>query len=497
MNRAHIVVLIVAGYLLGAIHILYAQENTSNAEAQSDRLLSDVIIPSVVGEKFTDDLSTIRKRGILTCLVSFSRTDFFLQGARPRGLFVELLNQYETFLNKGRKRNSPKITIKYLPVTFDRLIPALMAGEGDIAVGHLTVTPARKRLVNFATDRRTKVDELLVMHKSVVGIDSMEDLSGKIVHVSRASSYAEHLQVLNTRFKKTGKPPIDIRQADPHLVTEDLLELVNAGVIELTVADDFRVQLWNEVLDDIVVRQDVKINEDGRIGWAVRKKNPELLKSLNAFAKKVQGGTRLGNILFRRYYENARWIKNPLAEKERKKLAQVTGLFAKYGEQYNFDWLAVMAQAYQESGLDHSVVSPAGAVGIMQLLPTTAADPNVGIEDIQDLEKNIHAGTKYLAFLRERYYSGPEFDEENRFAFSWAAYNAGPARVRQFRRRAEKMGLDPNQWFGHVEYAALAIVGRETYRYVRNIYKYYLTYKIIGNIGVERQRRFQEMKSAG
>ena len=495
MLRKSIFLWFVAPFLLVLTQGVQAQERASQAEKQAGAISSDVIIPGMVGRTFKDDLPGIRKRGILRALVSFSRTDFFLQGARPRGLFVELLNQYENFLNEGRKRNTPKISIKYVPVTFDRLIPALLAGEGDIAVGHLTVTPARERHINFARDERTKVDELLVMHKSVEGIHSVEDLSGRSVYVKRGSSYAEHLQGLNARLKKAGKTLIDLRQADPHLVTEDLLELVNAGVIQLTVADDFRALLWEKVLEDIVVRDDVKINEDGRLGWGVRKENPELQKSLKAFAKKVQGGTRLGNILFKRYYDNTRWIRNPLAENERKKLAQLSDLFVKYGEQYKFDWLAILAQAYQESGLDHSVVSPAGAVGIMQLLPTTAAGPNIGIADIQDLEQNIHAGTKYLAFLRDRYFSGPDFDDENRFAFSWAAYNAGPSRVRSMRRRAEQMGLDPNRWFGNVEYAALAIVGRETYRYVRNIFKYYITYKIIGNIGEERLHRIKEMQS--
>jgi len=485
---------LMAAYLLVLTPGLRAEEKTPRAEEQADAVSSEVIIPGMVGKTFRDDLPGIRQRGILRALVSYSRTDFFLQGARPQGLFVELLNQYETYLNKERKHNAPKITIKYVPVTFDRLIPALLAGEGDIAVGHLTVTPARERRIDFAKDERAKVDELLVMHQRVEGIHALEDLSGRSVYVKRASSYAEHLQALNTYFASLDRQPVDIRLADPHLVTEDLIELVNAGVIELTVADDFRARIWETVLENIVVRDDVKINEGGYVGWGVRKENPELLKNLKAFARKVQSGTRLGNILFRRYYGNTRWIKNPLAETERNKLAQLTELFFKYGQQYNFDWLAVLAQAYQESGLDHSVVSPAGAVGIMQLLPTTAADPNVGIVDIKDLEQNIHAGTKYLAFLRDRYYSGPDFDEENRFAFSWAAYNAGPARVRSMRRRAEQMGLNPNRWFGNVEYAALAIVGRETYRYVRNIFKYYITYKIIGNIGQERLLRIKELQ---
>ncbi len=41
------------------------------------------------------------------------------------------------------------------------------------------------------------------------------------------------------------------------------------------------------------------------------------------------------------------------------------------------------------------------------------------------------------------------------------------------------MGLDPNKWFGNVEVAAAKVIGRETYQYVRNIFKYYISYKLI------------------
>ncbi len=136
------------------------------------------------------------------------------------------------------------------------------------------------------------------------------------------------------------------------------------------------------------------------------------------------------------------------------------------------------ALAYQESGLDQSVRSNAGAVGIMQVLPSTAADPNVGIPDITTMENNIHAGTKYLRFLRDRYFSDPAVDDFNQTLFSFASYNAGPARVRQLREEASRTGLDPNVWFGNVEHVAAKRVGRETVQYVSNIAKYYVAYKL-------------------
>ena len=137
------------------------------------------------------------------------------------------------------------------------------------------------------------------------------------------------------------------------------------------------------------------------------------------------------------------------------------------------------AMAYQESRLDHSMRSPRGAIGIMQILPSTAADPNVNIADITKLENNIHAGTKYLEFLRSRYFTDPDIDMLNRILFSFAAYNAGPARVAELRKEAEASKLDPNVWFDNVEIIAAKRIGRETVQYTSNIYKYYIAYSLI------------------
>jgi membrane-bound lytic murein transglycosylase MltF len=210
---------------------------------------------------------------------------------------------------------------------------------------------------------------------------------------------------------------------------------------------------------------------------------------------RVRKGSALGNILYNRYYKNTRWIKNPLVTEDRVKFGNFVALFKKYADQYGFDYLAIAAQAYQESGLDQNKQSHRGAVGVMQLLPSTAADPNVGIPDISDPDNNIHAGVKYLAFLRDRYFSDSAISRIDRFAFSWAAYNAGPARVRKMRVRAEKMGLDPNRWFRNVEHAALEIVGQETVRYVANIYKYYIAYSLAKDLVIEKKNILKEKGS--
>ena len=224
----------------------------------------------------------------------------------------------------------------------------------------------------------------------------------------------------------------------------------------------------------------VAINRGGTLGWAVRKENPALLASLREIADELKSGTLIGNTLVNRYYDNTRWITNPLSELKRQKLERLAGMFRKYGRQYDIDWLALAAQGYQESGLDQNATGPRGARGIMQLLPSTATDPNVDIPDIDNVDDNIHAGARYMAFLRDRYFSDENITEADRLAFSWAAYNAGPARVARMRERAAALGFDPDRWFGNVEHAALAVAGLGTVRYVRNIYRYYLTYRMVG-----------------
>ncbi|RKZ94560.1 MAG: lytic transglycosylase F, partial [Gammaproteobacteria bacterium] len=165
-------------------------------------------------------------------------------------------------------------------------------------------------------------------------------------------------------------------------------------------------------------------------------------------------------------------------------------VFKKYGDQYDIDHYKLIAQGYQESGLNQNRVSHRGAVGMMQLLPSTASDKNVDINDIGKLENNIHAGAKYMNFLRTRYFSDPDILPEDQIFFSWAAYNAGPANVRKMRNLAEKMGLDKNVWFKNVEIAAGRLIGTETVRYVANIYKYYSTYLLL------EQKELLDQKSA-
>ncbi len=283
------------------------------------------------------------------------------------------------------------------------------------------------------------------MNKTVDGLNGLSDLAGRVVYVRAGSSYVTHLEALSRELEATGIKPIVVKQAENILTTEDILEMVNAGVVDITVADHHVADIWAGVLPDIVVRKDLEVNSGGQIAWAVRKNNPKLKESLNSFVKTIKKGSLMGNILFKRYYQNAEWIKNPISPAEREKLENFVILFDKYSRQYGFDWLAIAAQGYQESGLDQSKKSGAGAVGVMQLLPSTAADKAVGIKNINIAENNIHAGVKYLSFIRERYFSDPDINPSAQVDFAWAAYNAGPAKINRMRERAAQKRVRSQQ----------------------------------------------------
>jgi membrane-bound lytic murein transglycosylase MltF len=309
--------------------------------------------------------------------------------------------------------------------------------------------------------------------------------------VRPSSSYYEHLVRLNKSFEEKGKPPIKIIEASEYMEDSDLLEMVNAGLIPMIVVDDHKARFWVQIFDKVKLHPEIAINTGGNIGWAMRKDSPKLKKILNEFVGKNRKGTLLGNILFKRYLENNKWARNALGPEEQEKFQAISKLFEKYSRQYDFDYLMMVALAFQESQLDHSSVSHVGAVGIMQMLPSTAADKNVDIPDIKELENNIHAGIKYLRFLRDRYFSDPAIDPLNQNLLAFAAYNAGPARVSRLRKQTAKAGFDANVWFGNVEILAAKKIGRETVQYVSNIYKYYIAYRLSkdSNLAIQKDQQ--------
>ncbi len=432
-----------------------------------------------LGQKWTGDFDGMAERHLIRALVPYSKTFYFLDGADQRGLTYELLREFEKYINQKLRKKTLRIRLVVIPTKRDRLLPALAEGVGDIAAGNLTITPERQKRVDFSAPQLTGVEEIVVTGPKAPPVQTIEGLAGKKIHVRASSSYYESLQRLNAHFKKKGKKQIRIVLADEYLEDEDLLEMMNARLIPMIVIDRHKGEFWSQIFKDLTLHPDIKVRTDGQIGWAIRKNSPKLKEVINGFMKTHRKGTRIGNILFKRYLENTKWVRNSLNDADLERFKEAIEFFQKYSNQYGFDWLMIAALAYQESRIDQSKRSPAGAIGVMQLLPSTAADSNVNVANIEEMENNIHAGVKYLRFMRDRYFENEQMDDLNKMLFSFASYNAGPAKVSQLRRQAKKKGLDFNIWFRNVEIIAAKRIGRETVQYVSNIYKYYVAYRLI------------------
>jgi membrane-bound lytic murein transglycosylase MltF len=439
-------------------------------------------------QKWTGDFDGMDKRHMIRVLMPYSKTFYFFDRAKQRGATYDLMKEFEKYINKKLKKKTLKIKMVVIPTTRDRLLPALAEGLGDIAAGNLTITAERLKLVDFSAPLYTGVDEILVTGPGAPSVKGIDDLSGKEIHVRSSSSYFESLQKLNATFKKAGKPPATLTPADELLEDEDLLEMMNAGLIPMIVIDNHKAEFWGQIFKKIKLHPDIRLRTGGEIAWAIRKNSPILKKTIDGFVKKHKKGTLLGNIIFKRYLENTKWVQNPTSNEERKRFEAAVDFFKKYGKKYQMDWLIIAALAYQESRIDQTKRSPVGAIGVMQVLPSTAKDPNVNIPDIHIKEDNIHAGIKYLRFIVDRYYENEPMDRLNKALFAFASYNAGPAKVARLRSEAKKMGLDPNVWFRNVEIVAAKRIGRETVQYVSNIYKYYTVYRLVVNQWHEKQK---------
>jgi len=443
---------------------------------------SDMTVDKLQGkiESRKGDFDKMVENKTIRILMPHNKTFFFFDGAQAKGLSYDSAMLFEKFVNEKQKTKTVKIMAIVIPTSRDKLLSQLQAGYGDIAIGNLTITDERRKLVDFSDPFLKDVSEIVVTNKKKTTIPTPFDLAGKEIHVRKSSSYYESLQNLNQLLTSVGKPAVKIVPANEHLEDADLLEMVNADLIPAIIIDSHKGYFWKEIFSNIKLHEKAAVNAGGKIAWAFRKNSPKLAAVINEFVKTNKKGTLTGNIGFNRYLKDSKYIRNSSQGKEFKKFQNTVKLFKKYGKKYDFDHLMLAALGYQESRLDQSTKSHAGAIGVMQMLPSTARDKNVGIPDIKKIEPNIQAGAKYLRFMADRYFPVKDgLDSLNSAFFTFAAYNAGPARVAKLRSEAEKKGLDPNVWFNNVELIAAKRIGRETVQYVSNILKYYIAYKFL------------------
>jgi membrane-bound lytic murein transglycosylase MltF len=458
-----------------------AQPESKTAPAADSAPEYEAVLPEalrgIIDKTFTGDFDEMVARRVIRVGVTFNRTFYFVDQGAQRGLAYEYMNLYEDQLNKRLNTGNLKVHVVMLPMPRDVLFPSLRAGKIDMVVAQLTVTPARQQLVDFSEPTRRNVSEVVVTAPGEPAVSSPDDLSGREVFVRKTSSYYESLVELNKRLHAAGKKPVTIQPASESLEDDDLLEMVNAGLIPATVVDNYLADFWKQVFTDMTVHGDVALRTGGTLAVAFRKNSPKLAAEVNGFIAKQGLDSTMGAILNKRYLQSTKFVKNATSEAERQKFLDLIAFFRRYGDQYKFDYLMMAAQGYQESRLDQNAKSPVGAIGVMQLMPETGKEQKVG--DVRKIEPNIHAGVKYMRSIRNTFFENEPMDDLNKGLFTFAAYNAGPGRIKQLRVEAKKRGLNPNVWFGNVERVASEKIGRETVTYVSNIYKYYVAYKLL------------------
>ena len=422
------------------------------------------------------------ERRVIRVLLPYSRTLFFVEKGRERGITAENMRDFEGYLNRkhAKELGMRPITIILIPTTRDKLLTGVRDGIGDIAAGNVTVTEERRKIVDFAVAKDgIVVRELVAAGPKAPELKTIEDLAGKTVHVRPSTSYAESLAALNGRLTAAGKAPIRIAALPDALEDEDKLEMLNAGLFDFVVVDDWVGRMWAQILPNIRLREDLVLRDGAATGWAIWKNSPKLEAEIVDFYTNYTKKQGVMAYRLAQYFKHIKQISNNTGNAEAKRFTDAIGLFRKYGEQYKFDPLMLAAQGYQESQLRQDARSRVGAVGIMQVRPATGSELKVG--DIRLIEPNIHAGAKYMDQLMTRYFPDAKFNDADRSLFAFASYNAGPAMIAKMRDEAARRGLDQDKWFNNVEIVTAEKIGLETTTYVRNIYKYYVAYRLLAD----------------
>lgn len=433
---------------------------------------------SVFLTKWTGDLNGMEKRRFIRVLVPYNKAFYFLdKGATQRGMMFDIMTAFEKELNVKAANKNLRLTVSFIPTAREKLIPDLLAGKGDVIAANLTITPERQALVDFVTPLAKGVREIIVTSPNAPVLEKIEDLAGKEIFVNPSTSYAQSLKELNEDFKKKGLAPVIIKDAPGTFETDDMFEMLQADLAKITVSDRYLAIFWKQIFPSIKLYDNLVLRQDADIAFAIRKDSPLLKAALDTFIEKNKIGTSLGNQKLQEYLKSVKWAKNATEPGQLEKFGGLANTFQTYSEQYELDWLLMAAQGYQESGLNHSVKSPVGAIGVMQIMPATGNDLKVG--DIHVVNNNIHGGVKYMRNLIDKYFRHEQMTTLDKGLFALASYNAGPAKIRQLRAEAKKRGLDPNIWFDNVERIAAEKIGRETVQYVSNIYKYYIAYRLV------------------
>ena len=217
-----------------------------------------------------------------------------MEGMKTYGLAYDLLNLFEKELNRQLKFNPAKVRVIFIPVSREQIVPLLTSGHADMIASGFTITSERKELIDFSTPTVTGIKDIVVGGPSASPINSIEDLAGKQIYVRENSSYQSSLNRLNESLQKKGLKPVQIEFTGPYLEAEDILEMVNDGLIPFTVISEDLGKLWNSVYTDLKVYSKIAVESNVSYGWAFRKNSPKLKAAVNKFIPQIRKGQWLG-----------------------------------------------------------------------------------------------------------------------------------------------------------------------------------------------------------
>ena len=299
----------------------------------------------ITNSVWTGDFDKMLERRIIRVYAPFSRSLNFSDKGRERGIAVELVRDWERYLNIKHAKELGKrpLTIYVMPATRDKLLPGVEYGLADVAIGNLTVTEERLRQVDFVPgdEGRRTVSEFIVTGPKSPELRSLDDLAGKRVHVRKASSYFESLQELNAHFKREKKPEVQLILVPDSLEDEDMMQMLDAGLIELMVVDDWKAHMWSLVLPKVKVRSDLVLRADAKTGWAIRKGSPKLLAEIDDFFRNWAMKQGVADYRMNTYMKRVKELKDPTAGAEYKRFREILALFDKYGSKYNLSLIHI------------------------------------------------------------------------------------------------------------------------------------------------------------
>lgn len=461
-------------FLVAALHLAINSCSSESGKNKADR----------------SDLDKIFERGKIVAITGYNAYSYFIYKGQPMGFEHDLVRRLADHL---------KLDIEIKVVRdINEMFDMLNSGEGDLIAFNLTVTKDRQEKLAF-TDYLNTTRQVLVQRRPQNWreykshqierklIRNPLDLEGKTVYVRNGSVYLTRLQNLSEEIGGD----INIVEAEADKSIEDLIEMVSNGEIDYTISDDNIARLSQAYFSNIDINTFISFPQ--RIAWAVRKTSPALLDTVNHWIDSVKKEVDY-YALYNKYYKNRSAyrtrVKSEYFSKTGGKISRFDDVIKKYADNLNWDWRILASLIYQESRFRTDVKSWAGASGLMQLMPETAAQ--FGVEDLSNPEKSLEAGVSYLNYL-DNFWSEMVPDSTERVKFVLASYNIGPGHIVDARNLAEKYGADPNKWEDNVEKFLLnkskekfyndSVVklgyarGVETVKYVREVLDRYEQYK--------------------